>query len=133
MKILTNRRIATWFCCILAFVFNAGCGPNVKQAGPLNPNVAKDALKKTLDAWQNGKSIEELEKGSPSIVAQDVDWIKGAKLARYEILADGSKDEANLRCPVKLILKDPMGQEVPKNVTYIISTDPKVTVFREVM
>jgi hypothetical protein len=56
---------------------------------------------------------------------------RGYKLIDYEIIGDGKYDDANLLFPVKLKLLDPHGKEVIRQVTYMVGTDPPITVFRE--
>jgi hypothetical protein len=91
---------------------------------------AVETLKIALDAWKTGKKTQELKAATPSIVVQDMDWDGGSKLLDYQITGPGTEQDANLRCPVKLTLRDPQGQEVKKDVSYIVGTDPVLTVFR---
>lgn len=107
-----------------------GCS-SPANPNPVQPDKARDALKTTLDAWKNGDPIDSLKSASPPIVAQDMDWMGGAKLMAYEVAGDGDDDAANLRIPVKLTLRSPQGREVKKQVKYLVSTSPSVTVFRD--
>jgi hypothetical protein len=119
-----NRRVATDFAAILLV---AGCSPGPQVAAKVDPEAARTALRTTLDAWKAGKPIEFLSAGSPSIVAQDFDWMQGKKLASYEVLGEGTPQDANLRVEVKLTLD---GDTAAKKVAYIVGTSPKLTVFR---
>lgn len=110
---------------VIAFAAIGGCGDK-PVAAPVNPEKARAALRTTLDAWKAGRPIESLSKDDPPIVAQDFDWMAGVKLDNYEVLGDGTPQDANLRISVKLSLKG-KGQ---KTVTYIVGTDIKLTVFR---
>jgi hypothetical protein len=96
----------------------------------VDPDRARDALKTTLESWKNGGSMAALQQASPSIVAQDLDWIVGAKLVAYQVAGDGKRLEANLYVPVKLTLKMPNGRQVKKSATYVVGTSPYLTVFR---
>jgi hypothetical protein len=102
-----------------------GCGDK-PVAAPVNPEKAREVLRSTLDAWKAGRTIESLAKDDPPIIAQDFDWMAGVKLDHYEVLGDGTPQDANLRISAKLSLKG-KGQ---KTVTYIVGTDIKLTVFR---
>ncbi len=108
--------------CLIA---SAGCGGG-PAASPVNANLARETLRTTLDAWKEGRAIGTLVSQSPSIVAQDFDWMAGVKLESYEFVNDGVPQDANLRVPVRLKLKD----KGLKNVSYIVGTDIKLTVFR---
>ena len=55
------------------------------------------------------------------------DWLKD-----YQVVGDGAEKDAHLMCPVKLTVRLPGGQEVQREVTYIISTAPNLTVSRKV-
>ncbi len=107
----------------------AGCGGS-QRAADVEPERARDALKTTLDGWKKGDAPDALKGGSPSIVAQDLDWLGGAKLVDYAVSGEGKPVAANLYVPVDLTLKLPNGKQVKKKVTYVVGTSPYLTVFR---
>ena len=115
---------------LLVMMLSAGCGDS-GHAAPVNPDRARDALRTALESWKNGDRLEALQSASPSIVVQDFDWMGGQKLVAYEVTGDGKDDDANLRIPVKLTLKNPKGKEVKKTVSYVVGTSPSLTVFRD--
>lgn len=108
----------------------SGCsgGP---RAAAVDPARARDALRAALDSWKKGEPIDSLKAGSPSIVAQDFDWMAGQRLVDYEVTGDGKDDNANLRIPVTLTMRTPQGKEVRKSVSYVVGTSPTLTVFRD--
>ena len=114
----------------LAFALT-GCGDRAKRAAKVEPDKARATLTQALDAWKAGKTPDDLKSQSPSIVAQDFDWLGGMKLSSYEVLGSGEERDANLECPVKLSLVGKDGKSVKKTVTYIVGTDPVLTVFRK--
>lgn len=107
----------------------AGCGGG-PVAAPVEPDKARAALRTTLDAWKAGKSADSLAHADPPIVAQDLDWMAGAALTDYQLLDDGTPQDANLRARVRLSLKTRQGKAVTKAAVYVVGTDPKLTVFR---
>lgn len=116
--------------CLAAIVLTAaGCAEHV-AATPVDPSRARDALKTTLDAWKKGQTVDSLKSGSPPIVAQDLEWQSGAVLADYAIAGEGETVDSNLKVPVKLTLKSPGGAPATKQVTYLVTTSPSITVFR---
>lgn len=121
---MTTRRLAA-----LAVVLLAGCSVGPKLAAPVEPDKARAALRTALDAWKAGKPIDSLAEANPPIVAQDVDWLAGAKLEDYAVLDDKEAD-ANLRVRVQLTVRPAQGAPAKKTVTYVVGTDPKLTVFR---
>jgi hypothetical protein len=117
---------------LLATLLTACNNQRPNLAAKVEPEKARTTLTQTLDAWKAGKSPDDLKSLSPKIVAQDMDWQRGMTLKRYELLGDGVERDANLECQVKLSLVDKQGQAVEKTVTYIVGTDPVLTVFRKV-
>ena len=70
----------------------------------------------------------------PAAMAPEVEGIRPRREAKYgaiEVTSNGDDDDANLRIPVRLTLRNPGGQEVEKNVVYVVGTSPVLTVFRE--
>jgi len=117
------------FSCLLC-ALTVGCNRQ-QHAAPVNVSLAQESLRKVLESWKNGEDLGALRQGSPSITVQDLDWKRGYKLTEYEIIGEGKYDDANLLCPVKLKLLDPQGKTVTREVTYMVGTDPSITVFRE--
>jgi hypothetical protein len=109
----------------------SGCSGGGPRAAPVDPARAREALQAALESWKKGDKIESLKDGSPPIVAQDFDWMAGNLLVAYEVAGEGKDDDANLRIPVKLIMRTAQGKEVKKSVWYVVGTSPTLTVFRE--
>ncbi|VTR95636.1 Uncharacterized protein OS=Singulisphaera acidiphila (strain ATCC BAA-1392 / DSM 18658 / VKM B-2454 / MOB10) GN=Sinac_4926 PE=4 SV=1 [Gemmata massiliana] len=107
-----------------------GCSDGPRRAAPVEPDKALAALRSTLDVWKAGQKIESLGNENPPIVAQDFDWMAGAKLTEYKLLNDGTPEDANLRVQVQITVRDAQGRTATKTVTYVVGTDPKLTVFR---
>lgn len=112
-------------------LLNSGCGSS-HALHPVSPTTARQSLEKVLDGWKAGKAPDAWRGEKPEIVVQDVDWSMGKKLAGYEIVGEGKAVDANLHCVVKLELSDGTGT-VSKTVTYLVSTSPVVTVFRQIV
>jgi hypothetical protein len=108
----------------------AGCDP--KTAAPVEPMLARDTLQRVLDGWKSGEKPEDFQKQEPPVVVQDVEWMTGSALVSYKLLSPGDPLDANLHCPVRLVTRDPAGKESTKDVTYIVGTDPVLTVFRQI-
>jgi len=104
-----------------------GCGGSHR----VQPDVAQQTLKTTLESWKEGKAPESLKDAKPSIVVQDADWSAGAKLVEYQIQEGATPVDSNLYATVKLKLKDAKGDESEKTTTYVVGTSPVLTVFRK--
>ncbi len=114
----------------LAAAALAGCSSGPQTAAPVEPGRARAALAAALDAWKAGRPIDSLARDTPPVVAQDFDWMAGAKLEAYTLLDDGKAEDANLRVRVQLTVRPAQGGPTKKTVTYVVGTDPKLTVFR---
>ena len=123
---MTTNRLAA----VAAATLLAGCSVGPKLAAPVEPDKARAALRTALDAWKAGKPIGSLAEASPPIVAQDFDWLAGAKLDDYAVLDEGKAEDANLRVRVQLTVRPAQGAPAKKTVSYVVGTDPKLTVFR---
>jgi hypothetical protein len=128
-----HNRLAGQLSAIVAvaalFIAVGGCGG--PRARPVEPDKARQALHAALEAWQAGRSIDELRQVQPGITVQDFDWIGGIELVEFEIQSNQQQDELNLRCPVRLRLRDRQGNVAEKHVIYAVATAPVITVFRE--
>jgi hypothetical protein len=99
---------------------------------PVDSSKARDAMRRTMESWKNGDAVDALQSRSPKIVVQDLDWLAGFKLVDFELIGDGTVRDTQFRYPVRLSLRDPDGKETTKQVAYVISTNPVITVFREI-
>ena len=97
---------------------------------PVQTDVAEAALEAALDSWKEGKKPDDLNEEKPPIICQDVDWLAGAKLLSYSVQPDPEKKDSTMYAKVKLSLEAADGKKTEKNVTYMVGTDPKLTVFR---
>lgn len=125
IRSMTTRPYRLLMLALLCVVL-IGCGGPRGQ--PVNPTTAKDVLKTFLQAWQDGKKVEDLK---PGIVGADREWNDGKKLVAFEILSDEANQGTRLNMSVKLTLKDDKGAESQATVKYAVSTAPAVTVLRD--
>jgi hypothetical protein len=114
----------------LAAVFAAalplGCGGST----PADPDLARATLATALDAWRDGRTIDEVTNGSPPITVADPEWKAGFKLSRYEVADTTRASGFDLRLPVQLWLQDPKGKAIEQKVKYTVSVQPARTVIR---
>jgi hypothetical protein len=110
----------------------SGCSSGPRNA-PVDASKARETLRTALDSWKRGDKVNALQSASPPIYVIDLEWESGAVLKDYRIVDDGKEMDANLFCPVKLTVRSPNGQETTREVTYIISTAPNLTVSRKVL
>ena len=110
----------------------SGCGP--ARAKAVDVELANATLVDVLDHWKGGGDIEELQEATPKIVVQEALWSNGQKLQAYTLVDDGRAEDANWFCEVELTLTPKEGG-VPtkKKITYVVGTDPVLTVFHAIL
>lgn len=110
---------------IMSLFLVSGCERSARDL-PLNENVAEESLQKSLQAWVDGQTPDDLK---PEITMGDFAWDSGKTLVSFEILTDQQKsDGTNLHIPVKRKFKSD-GKESESTVTYIVGTSPVITIF----
>jgi hypothetical protein len=114
---------------LAAALLFTGCSSK-PAAAPVEPEKARETLRAALDAWKAGRPIDALKNDTPPIVAQDFDWMAGARLTEYAVVGDGTPLDANLRVQVNLTLRTAQGAAATKTVYYVVGTDKTLTVFR---
>lgn len=125
--IRTCWRSPTVFVLTLALSpLGGGCN---SATSPVKIELAQQTLSSTLDSWKAGKSPDDL---SPKVIVQDFDWSGGVRLLDYEITNDQKPLNSNLYVKVALRMGNLNGQETRKTVTYVVSTTPGLTVFRDI-
>jgi hypothetical protein len=124
------RRAGLASACLFLSLLGMGCSGN--ENAPVVASKAREALRTALESWKKGDKVDELQNASPPIYVVDQEWKDGAKLQDYQVTGDGEEKDAHLFAPVKLTVRLPNGREVRRNVTYIISTAPNITVSRKV-
>jgi len=118
----TSSRVAT----LILLAVPLGCG----SLEPTDPNRARETLAMALDAWRDGRSVEDMTNGSPPITVADPSWKAGYKLSSYQVAETTKAAGFDLKIPVELSLQDPKGKFVQEKVKYTVSVQPSRTVIR---
>jgi hypothetical protein len=104
-----------------------GCGSSHAKYVP-SGSAARQALEAALTAWQTGQATPgKLTNLSPPVQVLDTRWKDGAKLERFEILDEETKDGPRW-FSVRLTLKEPAKEEVARYA--VLGIDP-LWVYRE--
>jgi hypothetical protein len=103
-----------------------GCGGQK----PADPDQARATLAMAMDAWRDGRTIDEVTNGSPPITVADPAWKAGFKLSRYQVAETTRAAGFDLKIPVELWLEDGKGKAVQEKVKYTVSVQPSRTVIR---
>ncbi len=123
----------------LATLLLPGCSISSAAHAVDAPQAREAAQDRGSTNGKRGESIRAVQTSSTPLVVQDVDWSSGAKLIDYEIIGDGQPEDASLRLRVKLTMNggpatgSNQGKTAEKSVWYLVTTSPKVTVFRDML
>jgi len=108
----------------------SGCKSKIDNA-PVSADKARETLKTALESWKKGDKHDALQAHSPPIYVIDNDWQSGAALKDYQLLGADEEMDAHLFCKARLTVKESNGKESTREVTYVISTAPNLTVSRK--
>lgn len=104
----------------------AGCGSSETAPHPLDPQAARAAVQKALQAWQHGGKPADLK---PGIIIGDSAWEQGRKLVAFEVVAaEETTDGSNLHIRVLRTFEN-NGAKTESKVTWIVGTHPVITIF----
>lgn len=126
MKLMPRLPLMRRLVVVLMAALPMGCG-GARQA---EPDQARATLTSALDAWRDGRTVDEVNNGSPAMTVADPSWKAGFKLSRYEVADSNASQGLDLKIPVELWLQDPKGKEVREKVKYTVSVQPSRTVLR---
>jgi hypothetical protein len=121
--------------CLGALLILALSGCSSSSAHAVDPLRAREALKTALEHWKQGDNPKSLKSAAQPMTVQDLEWEGGAQLVDYSIVDDGQTADANLRVKVKLTTRGAKAgsKNTEKTVTYLVTTSPSVTVFRDML
>jgi hypothetical protein len=110
-------------------------GCSEPRAEAVDVDLARSTLVQVLEHWKNEGTIDDLRAQSPEIVVQEAHWTNGRRLQNFSLLGDGNAEDANWFCEVELTLTPEAGdvKAKTKTVTYVVGTDPVLTVFRAIL
>jgi hypothetical protein len=121
--------------CLGAMLILAFSGCSSGSAHAVDQPRAREALKTALDHWKQGENPRSLSSSATPMTVQDLEWEGGAKLVDYQIMDDGQTADANLRVKVRLTTSGAKAgsKSTEKTVSYLVTTSPSVTVFRDML
>jgi hypothetical protein len=121
--------------CLGAMLILTLSGCSSSSAHAVDLPRAREALKTALDHWKEGESPNSLASAATPMTVQDLEWEGGAKLIDYQIVDDGQPADANLRVKVRLTTSGTKAgnKNTEKTVSYLVTTSPSVTVFRDML
>jgi hypothetical protein len=116
----------------IVLVAFAGCSEQKPLPMAATPESARAALNTALDGWKAGKTVQELQAGSPPLVFVDADINRGSKLTDYRVEGEGTPRGTGYSFVVVLTLEDKDSKKTrTKKVAYTAVTEPKHAVTLE--
>jgi len=107
-----------------------GCGGGSLPA-PADPERGAEAIRAVMESWKRGETPEDLQKRQPPIFVNDSDWNAGVKLVDFTIIEPLEPYGRQLRCDVKLSLKNERGAVYERKIGYQVETNPALVIARE--
>lgn len=89
---------------LLCVVLISGCGGSSELRAPGSADEAQTILKRVLDAWALGESVDAAGAEEPRVIIVDEDWKAGRPLTKYELPGDGVENGGHWRIPVQISL-----------------------------
>jgi hypothetical protein len=110
---------------LIAIVFFSGCGGG--SAPIASTDVARQALRASLEAWKAGKPASSLAAEKPRIEAVDFEWKARKTLSNYEI-GEVVSGQGTQTFSATLTIK---GEPTAKEVRYMVLGLDPILVFRD--
>jgi hypothetical protein len=108
-----------------------GCGHrNQKPPAPSDPAKAKQALTEALDAWRTGATADSLREKKPPVIVDDYSWKSDDKLVSYQIQGNGTPSGTRVTFTTNLEVRNSAGATQRTAATYIVATEPILTIHR---
>jgi hypothetical protein len=89
--------------------------------------AAQDLLEESLNAWKEGKSVEDLRNQTPPVYVAEDGWLRGNALTEFSIDGAGEMYGSNARFTVTL-KNNTRGSS---QVRYLVTTVPALTIAKE--
>ena len=109
----------------------AGCSGTNSLPPETDAARGREILKAVLDAWAAGKTMEDVNNGSSSIVARDPDWKAGHKLTKYEVADGDERKGVDLVLSVKLFVSKAGDTPQEKNVKFTVGIGSSTVCMRQ--
>jgi hypothetical protein len=124
---MSRRTVAAWMILGPALAGLLGCSPTAQQADPAR---ARETLRRALDAWQNGESLEAFQGARPAVTVVEQQWRQGVHLLQYELQGEAEPNGFDLQFSVNLSLQGSPGKKFQKKAIYNVSTAPALVIVR---
>jgi hypothetical protein len=113
-----------------AILFVAGCSDS-SLPPETDATKGREVLTTVLEAWKKGTTPDELQHGSPPIVAYDPDWKAGYKLTNYTLDPTDKRVGVDLLVSVKLTMTKDGEKPVEKTVNFSVAIGSQTVVLRQ--
>lgn len=122
------KRLASFIVVAAVACLSPGCGRTLDPAA--DQGLAEKALQTALEAWKSGRSQDDLQRGSPSILMNEDDWRTGKRLVDFR-MEKPALNGRQVQCRVHITLQESDGKPVDRDAVYIIDTTPRIVIVRD--
>lgn len=116
---------------LLVFIGLVGCNSDTPLPPETDPAKGREALKRVLDSWKDGMTLEAFKNSKSGTVANDPDWAAGSKLTKYEVEPTDRRIGVDLLLTVTLFLTTPDGKHQEKTVNFSVGVGSQTVVLRK--
>ena len=128
MSIRFDRAFARVLLFMSIATFTAGCGRPAPAVS--NVEAAIELLKTSFESWKSGGTVASLREATPPVYVAEEMWDNGFRLTSFSIDDDGELYGTNVRLLVTLTGTDKGGLAVSRQLKYLVTTTPALTIAR---
>jgi hypothetical protein len=113
---------------LIPLALACGCGPTSPAVSDID--AATKLLNSTFESWKSGQPGPTLRYVFPPVYVSEEMWDEGFLLSDFTIDGAGEVYGTNVRLRVTLNGKKKDGAAVNRQVTYLVTTTPALTIAR---
>jgi hypothetical protein len=92
---------------------------------------AKSLAERMLGKWKSGEEMSKFASQTPPVYVSEDLWKKGAKLESFTFIDEGQMFGSNVRFKITLKCTWKDGKVSERTFSYLVTTTPALTFFRE--
>ena len=106
-----------------------GCAS--KSAPVSDVDSATALINATFNEWKAGSSLDDQRKKEPPVYVAEELWLNGTQLSDFKITEPAQLFGTNVRIGVRVTTIDQFGSKLNRDLKYLVTTTPALTIARE--
>ncbi len=131
LHVSIHQLVQRFSCMGLLIAIGCVSGCATKSVAESDVERATLLITDTFGEWQAGESLDAQRSGTPPVYVAEELWLNGSMLESFEITEPGVMFGTNVRFGVKLTCVDKSGSKRVREVKYLVTTTPALTIARE--